>query len=122
MKIEIYLDNIVYFFSYIIIGLIFYTIRNCEPNNYCGYRTKISFESKKNWKILNLYCCKYSLIMLHIFNLLNIINAILKYFLDVNSQNENIILLSTILLSSSLLIGFLIVILYMKKIEKRIKK
>ncbi|WP_186646622.1 SdpI family protein [Fluviispira vulneris] len=122
MKFEIFIDNILQFFSYIIICFIIYAIRNSEPNGLYGYRTRVSLNSRKNWKILNLYFCKYALYMMHIFNVLNIGSAMLKLFLYKRSEDKNIVLFLNVLSSIEILIGFLLVIIYMKKIERRLIK
>lgn len=114
----IYIDNIVYIFSYFITSSMAYYIRNCEPNKLYGYRSKISFKSRKNWKILNLYCCYYILIILHIFFILNIITLVLKIFFY---KNEFFIALSQIFLPSFLTLEFIYVIIKMKIIEKKLK-
>ncbi len=114
----IYIDNIVYIFSYFIISSMAYYIRDCKPNKLYGYRSKISFKSQKNWKILNLYCCYYTLIILHIFIVLNIITLVLKIFF---LKNEFFISLSQIFLPLFLTLEFIYVIIRMKKIEKHLK-
>lgn len=111
------IDNLVYIFSYFITCTIAYYIRNCEPNKLYGYRSKISFKSRKNWKILNLYCCYYTLIIMHIFFTLNIIILFLKIFIF---KNENLITLSQIFLPSFLILEFILIIIKMKMIEKKL--
>ncbi|WP_419248045.1 SdpI family protein [Silvanigrella aquatica] len=97
---------------------IFHSIKHSEPNKFFGFRTKKSLESKKNWKILNLYACYYMSITQNIFLILNLITIILKIFYH---DNHNFIEFIHVFLVVYLLLSILFVFIKVRIVEKRIK-
>ncbi len=131
MKISLFIDNIIHLFAYFILCLVFYTIRylslhskeKFKPNRFFGYRTELAFKTQQNWIILNLCFCKYMLIMLHFYILINISSTVLKYLLyDLNQEEKILVSFSSILLSLTMIFGISLVLLKMQKIEEELKK
>ncbi|WP_130607350.1 SdpI family protein [Fluviispira sanaruensis] len=130
MENKLFLDNILFFISYLLLIAIFYTIQfllknpkhQFKRNRFFGHRTDVSLKSDKNWKILNLYNCKYTLIFLHIFNFINLAFMLVKYFLNKLSINKEILFyFSFVTLILLLITGLFIVFITMLNLEKRLK-